>query len=320
MSTRLYRRAPDDPAADEGSWIRDLLIGEVIGPTVGPAVVAERPGVGRFVTVPVWDDREDAIVFANVWGPTRNQLPRGFFAEEWGTHFDLPVKKGRLSQPILDVLGEAMSSEVRIQYLASDTAKKALPPKLFTDKGKKLPPIERDHDMPAASSSAPPATQSLGEARAAPEPRRPAGVPCPMPAGTGESGAMDVEPPMPEAGTGGPPPKAPERRGRRRPRSRTAPEWSGIIDFSLPPPRVPRGSVPPGEAMPPPQAPEPIRSSGTSAAAGQTGSGSAGSGSGGGPSPGAAGSGGAPAGGSGSGGGTSTPRPQGTEAFTEGAR
>ena len=66
MSTRLYRRAPDDPAADEGPWIRDLLIGEVIGPTVGTAVVAERPGVGRFVTVPVWDDREDAIVFANV--------------------------------------------------------------------------------------------------------------------------------------------------------------------------------------------------------------------------------------------------------------
>eukprot|EP00959_Pyramimonas_sp_CCMP1952_P200412 4191892-Pyramimonas_sp.AAC.1 len=73
--------------------VRTFEPGEVIGPTVGPAVWYETI-FGIYVSVPVIDHWTEGSpqVWVESWVPSHRKPPRGLAAGDgWGTMFALPV-------------------------------------------------------------------------------------------------------------------------------------------------------------------------------------------------------------------------------------
>ena len=87
---RLWSAPPG--AEPRGCILRGCAVGEIMGPTTGPAIVCNLPpwkdsdgqwGPTEFVTVPVCNREDGRQAWLNIWG----QISRG----NWGTYYAFPL-------------------------------------------------------------------------------------------------------------------------------------------------------------------------------------------------------------------------------------
>eukprot|EP00959_Pyramimonas_sp_CCMP1952_P373648 7825159-Pyramimonas_sp.AAC.1 len=68
--------------------------GKLVGTALGPAELTFLKNMGHFVAVRIPDRKLDKEVYLNIWGPSRNEPPRGSAANEWGGRCCIPGGQG----------------------------------------------------------------------------------------------------------------------------------------------------------------------------------------------------------------------------------
>eukprot|EP00959_Pyramimonas_sp_CCMP1952_P211643 4429129-Pyramimonas_sp.AAC.1 len=95
-------------------------MGEVVGPTVGPAI-RRRTIYGDLMSVPVRDSKTEGapVSWLNIWGPSPRTPPCGkATGDGWGAIYVLPVAKGRPYLPV-HIVEEALTDSAMANYFES---------------------------------------------------------------------------------------------------------------------------------------------------------------------------------------------------------